>query len=82
MKGWFDRSEEGGASARRDEAKVPPAPEPIHEEVGVQREDHPLTKLLGESHESRIGEVHGAVRVLAHQPSTAAARRLGEVGEC
>ena len=61
----------GIQSAGGDDLKVLAATDAVDVKVGVEREDPAVTMLLGECDQGGIGEVHGPVSVLIHQPGAA-----------
>ena len=61
----------GTQSAGGDDLKALAATDAVDVKVGVEREDPAVTMLLGECDKGGIGEVHGPVGVLIHQPGAA-----------
>jgi len=61
----------GTQSAGGDNLKALAATDAVDVKVGVEREDPAVTMLLGECDQGGIGEVHGPVSVLIHQPGAA-----------
>lgn len=70
----------GTWSPGRDDLEALAATDAVDVEVGVEREDPAVTMLLSECDQSGIGEIHGSVGVLVHQPGTAFEPGRGEVG--
>jgi len=61
----------GTQSAGGDDLKALAATDAVDVKVGVECEDPAVTMLLGECDQGGIGEVHGPVSVLIHQPGAA-----------